>query len=131
MLQLILPALSTIGGIFSNWQKRKLVKAEGKVRVEEATVEANVKRAQSRIDADITYDQTAVEGMRTSWKDELWTIWFIIVLTACFVPEVQVYVKSGFVFLKEDCPEWFTWCVLGSVVASFGLKDWFKKLLGR
>lgn len=124
-------AINTIGGLFANWQKKKLIKSEGKMYIEKAKVTGKIRQIEKALEADIEYDKIAAEGMSTSWKDELWTIWFILVLTGCFVPWTQEYVAQGFLFLKENCPEWFTWCVLGSVVASFGLKDWFKKLMGK
>jgi hypothetical protein len=31
--------------------------------------------------------------------------------------------KEGFLFLKNDCPEWISWGILASIGGSFGLKS--------
>ena len=56
-----------------------------------------------------------------SWKDEAWTICFIIILGMCFVPALQIYVAEGFAILEET-PHWFQWACLASIGASFGLR---------
>ena len=58
-----------------------------------------------------------------SWKDEAWTLTFIALIFACFVPALQPYISEGFRFLREDCPEWLTYGILASIAASFGLKS--------
>ena len=60
--------------------------------------------------------------MGGSWKDEAWTIFFIAVLTACFLPWTQEYVREGFVFLDTSTPDWFANCIYISIDASFGYR---------
>ena len=60
-----------------------------------------------------------------SWKDEAWTICFIIILGMCFVPALQVYVAQGFAIL-DNTPQWFQWACLASIGASFGLRGFDK-----
>jgi hypothetical protein len=122
----ILGVVKTAGGIFSNWQKRKLIKSQGKIEIEKAKVEGEIKREQTRVEGDVQYDNIVAEGMKFSWKDE----WFTILLSApfigSFIPGVQVYVRDGFVFLHNHTPDWYQWAFLGAIIASFGLKDLFK-----
>ena len=57
-----------------------------------------------------------------SWKDEAWTILFIIIIGMCFVPPLQPFVRDGFEAL-ETTPEWFQYAVYASIAASFGLRS--------
>lgn len=116
--------VKTAGGLFKSWQDRKLVKSQGKIEIEKARVEGAIKREQTLAEADINYNAIAAEGMAASWKDELITIVFMTILVCAFLPWTQPYVKEGFIFLQLYTPEWFQWCVLGIVTASFGLKGW-------
>ena len=50
--------------------------------------------------------------MGESWKDEFWSLIFIAILTACFLPWTQPYVKEGFVFLDQNTPNWFQICYI-------------------
>ncbi len=116
--------INTVGTIFSSWQERKRIKAESKVKVEQARVDGAIKHAQSQLDGNLEYDKIAAEGMRYSWKDEYWSIIFGLILISAFLPWTQPYVKEGFIFLNQHTPEWFKWCIVGMIVASFGLKTW-------
>ena len=121
MLQFIIgPILSTIGALGKSWLETRKVKAEGKIAIAQANVAAVVKKVEQQGQMDLQ----SVDGMQHSWKDEAWTIWFIGVLTACFIPWSQPYVKEGFIFLKESAPEWFSWAFLGTIAATFGLRTW-------
>ena len=129
MLPLIGPALKlldTVGGIFSNWQDRKMVKAEGKVAIEKAIVEGKIKQVLSITEGEVKYDLIAAEGMKHSWKDEWFTILLSIPVIMCFIPypPLQAQVKVGFDILQTSTPEWYQYCFIGAIVASFGLKTW-------
>ena len=64
-----------------------------------------------------------MDASASSWKDELWTLLFCGLIIACFIPAAQPYLSDGFRFLREDCPDWLSWCILASIGASFGLKS--------
>ena len=64
-----------------------------------------------------------MDASKDSIKDELWTICFILLIIACFIPAAQPYIENGFKFLREDCPDWLSWGILASIGASFGLKS--------
>lgn len=121
MLQFLIgPVVGLIKEIGGNWLKNRRIKQEGKIRINQAKIEAKVKRVEQQGEMDIK----AVEGMRFSWKDELLTVWTITIVTACFIPQLQPYIREGFIFLKTDTPEWFGWCFVGMYAAVFGLRTW-------
>ena len=62
-------------------------------------------------------------------KDEAWTLCFIFVIIACFIPSAQTYIERGF-FVLDNTPEWFRWAMLTSISASFGLRG-FDKFIRR
>jgi hypothetical protein len=96
--------IETIGGVFEKWQERKLVKAEGKVAVEKAKVEGEIKKVQTLLDGEMEYDKIAAEGMKYSWKDEWFTILLSIPVIMSFIPypPLQAQVAIGFEILKES-----------------------------
>lgn len=125
MLPFIGVAISAIGKIAGSWLETRKVKAEGRIAIASAKVAATVKRTEQQGDMDLE----AMRGMAFSWKDELLLIWTLAVVTGCFIPGLQEYVKDGFIFLESATPDWFGWCFTGMYVSVFGLrtfKGWSK-----
>jgi len=46
------------------------------------------------------------DAARHSWKDEAWTICFIVIFFMCFMPQLQHHVAKGFAILQTT-PDWF------------------------
>jgi hypothetical protein len=110
--------ISPIAGIAGTWIKGKQKKAEAKAKLEVAKVEATVKR----IEQDADWEASAMSSADGSWKDEAWTICFIALIIASFVPPLQPYMQAGFDFLRT-APEWLQYGILASIAASFGIKS--------
>jgi len=124
MVPFIGPIIEGVVSIVDNWQKRKKVVAEGKVKIAQAKVDGEVKRLQTQAESDAEYNVVAAEGMKSSWKDEFWSLVFGGILICSFLPWTQPYVKEGFIFMKENTPYWFEYSIMGMIAASFGLKGW-------
>ena len=79
---------------------------------------------------ELSWEVAAMEASKDSWKDELWTIVFVLILVANFCPwwGVQEFMAAGFENLHK-CPEWVTYGMYASIAASFGLRSFSK--LGR
>jgi hypothetical protein len=120
----VLSLVNTVGGLFGNWQKKKLIQAQGKVKIAEAKVAGEIALQDKIATGDISYDVAAQQGMQTSWKDEWLTIVLSGVFIACFIPYLQPYLKDGFAFLKTSTPWWYEWSFTGMIAASFGLRGW-------
>jgi len=90
---------------------------QGKQRVKEAEISAKEKS----IAATDNWELEAMKASSGSWKDELWTLLFVAIIGACFVPSMQPYVVTGFLAL-EATPTWFQVAIGMSVSASFGIK---------
>ena len=65
-----------------------------------------------------------MSASQDSWKDETWTLTFIALIFACFIPALQPYIADGFKFLREDCPEWLTYGILASTLQAWPKKHW-------
>lgn len=100
-----------------------------KAREKQGLSEAKVKRMLSAADSEQSWTAFMAQASHEGWKDEAWTICFILIILACFVPSMQPYVERGFIVLGNT-PDWFRWAMLASISASFGLRG-FSKFLGQ
>jgi uncharacterized membrane protein YraQ (UPF0718 family) len=111
--------IGPIADLASGYLNNKKEKAVAQQKLEVAKIEAQVTKVQT----DANWEESAIKASDNSWKDELWTVFFVLLIGACFVPAAQPYISDGFKFLREDCPEWLSWGILASIAASFGLKS--------
>jgi|TARA_A100001011_G_scaffold363338_1_gene413167 hypothetical protein len=111
--------ITPIANLAGTFLKNRAEKAQAKQKLEVAKIEAKTKKVQS----DANWEEQAMSASQDSLKDEMWTVLFICLIIACFIPDAQPYIEAGFKFLREDCPEWLTYGILASIAASFGLKS--------
>ena len=116
MIQAFIGPLTNLAG---TWLNNRAQKAQIKQRIQVAKLEAKVKK----IETDGDWELEQAKASQDSWKDELWTVFFVLLLSACFYPPAQPYIEDGFRFLREDLPEWLSWSIMASIAASFGLKS--------
>ena len=96
------------------------IRDRSEVKVARAKAEAKVYETEAT--SAMLNERSLTDQMGDSWKDEAWSLWFIAVLTCCFLPWTQEYVKEGFIFLDLHTPNWFhnmLYIVIGS---SFGYR---------
>lgn len=120
----IIKVINTAGTIFGNWQQRKKIESQGKVDIAKARVEGQIEITKEKTTGEINYNVEAQRGMRFSWKDEYLVVVWTSILISAFLPWTQPYLKEGFLFLEDHTPWWYSYCLVGMVVASFGLKGW-------
>jgi len=102
--------VSAIGGLATSY-------IDGKTAVQKANAEIKLKQATGEID----WELEAIRSAQNSWKDELWTIVFVLILAANFVPSLQDTMAQGFANL-ETTPLWVQWGMYASIAASFGIR---------
>jgi hypothetical protein len=114
MIQALLPMIGDIAG---GWIKGKAEEkaAASRAKVAKAEAEAEVMKVAA------THEASWEKGSNESWKDEAWTVCFIVIISMCFIPHTQPYVARGFEVLSTT-PDWFQWAVYASIAASFGLR---------
>jgi|TARA_A100001015_G_C15004552_1_gene720058 hypothetical protein len=111
--------IGPVANLAKTWIEGKQKKAQLKSQVELTKLEAT----KTKIEKDGNWDESAMRASDNSWKDEAWTCAFIAIILASFIPALQPYMKEGFLFLKNDCPDWISWGILASIAGSFGLKS--------
>ncbi len=77
--------ISAVGGLATSY-------IDGKTAVQKANAEIKLKQATGEMD----WEQSAIEASKDSWKDELWTIVFVLILVANFIPSMQDVMAIGF-----------------------------------
>jgi hypothetical protein len=102
--------IGAVGGLATSW-------LDGKTAVQKSKAELALKKATSETD----WEQSAIDASNNSWKDELWTIVFVLILAANFVPSLQDTMAVGFANL-ETTPLWVQWGMYASIAASFGIR---------
>lgn len=115
MLQALIGPVTNLAG---TWMKNRAEKAQAKQKLAVAKIDAQTKK----LEQDGSWEEKAMDASADSWKDEAWTICFIAIIVASFVPAAQPYMQQGFDFLRT-APEWIQWGILASIGASFGLKS--------
>lgn len=90
---------------------------DAKAKVKAAEAETKMKLATG----EISWEQAAIEASKDSWKDELWTIVFVLILVLNFIPSMQDIMARGFANL-ETTPMWVQWGMYASIAASFGIR---------
>ena len=118
MIQALIPIVGNLAG---SWLQGKAdeKKATSEAKVAKAKAEAEVMKVAATHEAG--WEKIMAQGSRDSWKDEAWTVLFIIIIAMCFIPPLQPFVERGFAAL-ETTPDWFQWAMYASIGASFGLR---------
>ena len=106
-----------IGAIITSVANLATSVIDGKTAVKRAEAETKMKIATG----EISWEQSAIEASRDSWKDEAWTVAFIAIVIGSFIPGLQPYMAEGFANL-EKAPSWFQWAMYASIAASFGIR---------
>lgn len=114
-----------IGDVVNKWQDGRQKKAERKDRILEAETVGRIAAISKYAEGDTNADLEAMKQMKFSWKDEYLTVVFTLPFLASFIPmpEVQAALKEGWLMIAT-APEWYQWCLIGIVIATFGLRSW-------
>ena len=94
-------------------------KLKGEVKI--AQIQAEKKRNEDIAAGKIKWEQTAVEQMKGSWKDELILICLLAPATLVFFPGMTEHIEKGFVALQQ-LPDYYKHLLYIACSASFGIK---------
>jgi|TARA_R110002020_G_scaffold20151_3_gene69007 hypothetical protein len=114
--------ISPIASLAGTYLQGRVDKAKAETDVKVARAKAEAKVYETEATSGMLMEQNLTNQMAGSWKDEFWTIIFGGVLVCCFMPWTQPYVKEGFIFLDEHCPDWFQTCLYICIGSSFGYR---------
>ena len=110
-----------MGELASSWLKGKTEEKKAKTQVKLARAEAEAEVMKVAATHEAGWEKIMAQASQDSWKDEAWTVLFIIIIAMCFIPPLQPYVERGFEALKTT-PQWFQWAMYASIAASFGIR---------
>ena len=114
--------IGPISSLVGTWLQGKVDKSKAESDVKVARAKAEAKVYETEATSQMLNEKKLTDQMGDSFKDELWTIWFILVLTGCFLPWTQEYVKNGFIFLDQHTPRWFHNLLYVVIGSSFGYR---------
>ena len=118
MLQfLIKPLLGVAGDMIKGVVATKKAKSEAKL----TEIKAATALKEQQIAGKVSWEASAVDQMKGSWKDEVSLIVLLTPAVLVFIPGCQEYVKSGFIALQE-LPTFFQHLLYIAISASFGIK---------
>ena len=111
------PLLGVAADTVRGFVETKKAKAELKV----TEIKAATKLKEDQIAGKVKWEQTAVEQMKGSWKDELILICLLVPAVAVFIPGWTPHIKAGFEAL-HSLPDYYKHLLYIACSASFGIK---------
>ena len=118
MIQLLLkPLLGVAGDMIKGVVATKKAKSEAKL----TEIKAATALKQQQIAGKVSWEASAVDQMKGSWKDELSLVVLLAPAVLVFIPGCQEYVRSGFIALQE-LPSYYQNLLYISISSSFGMK---------
>ena len=118
MLQFLLkPLLSVAGSAVSGFIETKKAKANAKL----TEIKANTKLKQQQIAGEVSWEASAVDQMKGSWKDEFVLLSLMIPAILVFIPGMTEHVERGFEALHK-LPEYYKHLLYLSCSVSMGVR---------
>ena len=118
MLQLLLkPLIGVASNAVSGFIETKKLKQEAKV----TEIKAKTVLRQKQIAGEVSWEASAVDQMKGSWKDELILICLLAPAVAVFFPGMTHHIEAGFIALQQ-LPDYYKHLLYIACSASFGIK---------
>jgi len=118
MLQfLIKPLLGVAGDMIKGVVETKKAKAQAKL----TEIKAATALKEQQIAGKVSWEASAVDQMKGSWKDEVSLIVLLFPAVLVFIPGCQEYIRTGFIALQE-LPTYYQHLLYIAISASFGIK---------
>ena len=118
MLQLLLkPLLGVAGQAVSGFIETKKAKAENKL----VEIKAKTKLREQQIAGEVSWEASAVDQMKGSWKDEVILICLLAPAVAVFIPGMTPHIEAGFKALQQ-LPDYYKHLLYIACSVSFGVR---------
>ena len=114
---LLKPLLGVAGDAIKGFVNTKKAKAVQKI----TEIKAITKLREQQIAGEVSWEASAVEQMKGSWKDELILIVLLAPAVLVFVPGMVDHMERGFVAL-QSLPNYYKHLLYIACSASFGIK---------
>ena len=110
------PLLGVVADGVKGFVDTKKAKAEQKI----TKIKAETKLMEDQIAGKVAWEQSAVDQMKGSWKDEVSLIVLLLPAVLVFTP-FQDHIHKGFLAL-QDLPSYYHNLLYIAISASFGIK---------
>ena len=118
MIQMLIkPLLGVAGDMIKGVVETKKAKAEAKL----TEIKATTALKEQQIAGKVSWEASAVDQMKGSWKDEVSLVVLLFPAVLVFIPGCQEYIKTGFIALQE-LPTYYQHLLYIAISASFGIK---------
>jgi len=118
MIQMLIkPLLGVAGDMIKGVVETKKAKAEAKL----TEIKAATALKEQQIAGKVSWEASAVDQMKGSWKDEVSLVVLLFPAVLVFIPGCQEYIKTGFIALQE-LPTYYQHLLYIAISASFGIK---------
>ena len=114
---LVGPIANMVGDAVKGFVETKKAKADLKL----TEIKAQKTLKEQQIAGKISWEATAVDQMKGSWKDELILICLLVPAVAVFIPGWTPHIKAGFEAL-HTLPDYYKHLLYIACSASFGIK---------
>ena len=114
---LVKPLLGVVADGVKGFVDTKKAKTQLKV----TEIKAQTKLKQDQIAGKVAWEQSAVDQMQGSWKDEVSLIVLLVPAVLVFIPGMTEHVERGFIALQQ-LPEYYQHLLYIAISASFGIK---------
>ena len=114
---LLKPLLGVASSAVSGFVETKKAKAENKL----TEIKANTKLKQQQIAGEVSWEASAVDQMKGSWKDEFVLLALMIPAILVFIPGMTEHVERGFEALHK-LPEYYRHLLYLSCSVSMGVR---------
>ena len=111
------PLLGVVTDSVKGFVQTKKLKSEVKIAQIEAEKQRNLDIAAGKIQ----WEQSAVDQMKGSWKDEFVLLALMIPAICAFLPFMQPHIERGFQIL-ESLPEYYTHLLYLACSVSLGVR---------
>ena len=111
------PLLGVVTDSVKGFVQTKKLKSEVKI----AQIEAEKKRNEDIATGKIKWEQSAVDQMKGSWKDEFVLLALMVPAICSFLPFMQPHIARGFEIL-ETLPEYYTHLLYLACSVSLGVR---------
>jgi len=138
MISLITSLLGIGGQSISTYMEGKNIERAAKLEIKKIKALGQVEQAKALANIEASYDNLAQTNMKTTWKDE----YLVLVISFPYVVSFLIPFMSYFTghdFAGElatswelvgTAPDWYQWCFMGIVIATFGLRWMVKHKMG-
>jgi len=113
--------LKPLFGVASDAVKGIIQTKKAKAKQKITEINAITKLREQQISGEVSWEASAVDQMKGSWKDELILIVLLAPAVLVFVPGMTEHVERGFIALQK-LPDYYKHLLYIACSASFGIK---------